>query len=343
MTDNSLKDFVIPVFIPHAGCPHQCVFCNQNTVTGEKKGIPSGKELNGVIDEFLKFKGAQRGKAQIAFYGGNFLGLEEAAVRELLSTAAKYVKNGLVESIRFSTRPDTIDEERLDITKDYPVSTIELGAQSMDDEVLAASRRGHTASDTEKAVSLIKKRNFTTGLQMMTGLPGDSEEKSLYTARRVAELDPDFVRIYPTVVLAESPLAVMYRRGKYIPLSLEEGVLIVKKAYLIFKEKNIRVIRMGLQATGDLQEGSSVVAGPYHPSFGHLVYSCVFLDKIADVLKKRPGLHDAISVSVHPKSLSEFRGLKNGNIVAIKRMFRIRSMWVVSDESIPPGEFALRE
>jgi len=339
--DNILKDFIIPVFIPHAGCPNQCIFCNQNTVTGEKKGIPSQEELNRIITEFLNYKGKNRGKVQIGFYGGNFLGLGIDRIEQLLCVAAKYVTNGLVDSIRFSTRPDTIDDNKLDIVESFPVSTIELGVQSMDDAVLAAAKRGHTSSDTINAVSLIKKRNFKTGLQMMIGLPGDDESRSLYTAHRISELSPDFVRIYPTVVLAGSPLAVLYKKGKYMPLSLEDGVSITKKVYLVFRENNIKVIRMGLQATEDLQEGTSILAGPYHPAFGHLVYSEIFLDNMIDILQSESVLPEEISIRVHPKSVSKLRGLKNGNIDKIKRLFDIKSVRVVPDPFLPPGGFAI--
>jgi len=339
--DNALKDFIIPVFIPHAGCPNQCVFCNQNTITGEKKSIPSHEELNNIIGAFLNYKGEKRTRVQIAFYGGNFLGLETGIIKMLLSEATSYVKKGLVDSIRFSTRPDTIDDNKLDIVESFPVSAIELGVQSMDDAVLAEAKRGHTSSDTIKAVSLIKKRKFATGLQMMIGLPGDDEKRSLHTAYRIAELLPDFVRIYPTVVLAGSPLAMLYKKGKYVPLSLEEGVSITKKAYLVFRGNNIRVIRMGLQATEDLREGISILAGPYHPAFGHLVYSEIFLDNMISVLQSKSFLPEEITIRVHPKSVSELRGLKNGNISKIKKLFNIKSVRVVPDPSLPADGFII--
>jgi len=337
--DNALKDFIIPVFIPHAGCPNQCVFCNQNTVTGEKKGIPSQEELSNIIGTFLNYKGEKRNRVQIGFYGGNFLGLETGIIKKLLSAATEYVKNGLVDSIRFSTRPDTIDDNKLDIIESFPVAAIELGVQSMDDAVLAEAKRGHTSSDTINAVSLIKKRKFKTGLQMMIGLPGDDEKRSLYTAHRMSELSPDFVRIYPTVVLAGSPLAVLYKKGKYVPLSLEEGVSITKRAYLVFRNNNIRVIRMGLQATEDLREGISILAGPYHPAFGHLVYSEIFLDNIVDILKSKSVLPEEITIRVHPASVSKLRGLKNGNIAKIKSLFDFKSVRVFPDQSLPAGGF----
>jgi len=335
------KNFIIPVFIPHAGCPNKCIFCNQNTVTGEKNYIPSQEELHNIIGTFLNYKGEKRNRVQIGFYGGNFLGLEIGIIKNLLSAATNYVKNGLVESIRFSTRPDTIDDDKLDIVENYPVSEIEIGVQSMDDTVLAAAKRGHTSSDTINAVSLIKKRRFKTGLQMMIGLPDDDEIRSLYTAHRISELSPDFVRIYPTIVLAGSPLAVLYKKGKYVPLSLEEGVSITKKAYLIFREKNIKVIRMGLQATEDLREGTSILAGPYHPAFGHLVYSEIFLDNIICVLQSKSFLPEEITIMVHPASVSKLRGLKNCNIVKIKSLFDIKSVRVLPDPSLPPSRFSI--
>lgn len=339
--DNALKDFIIPVFIPHAGCPNRCVFCNQNTLTGKQGTIPSREELSHIITEFLKYKGKNRGRVQIGFYGGNFLGLGVDKIEQLLCEAAKYVTNGLVDSIRFSTRPDTIDDKKLDIAESFPVSAIELGVQSMDDVVLTESKRGHTSSDTINAVSLIKKRKFKTGLQMMIGLPGDDEKRSLYTAHRISELSPDFVRIYPTVVLAGSPLAVLYKKGKYVPLTLEEGVSITKKAYLVFRNNNIRVIRMGLQATEDLREGISILAGPYHPAFGHLVYSEIFLDNIIGVLKSESDLPEEITIKVHPASISKLRGLKNCNIVKIKSLFDIKSVRVVPDPTMLPGGLAV--
>jgi len=341
--DNALKDFIIPVFIPHAGCPNQCVFCNQNTITGEKRGIPSQEELHNIIDIFLNYKGEKRNRVQIGFYGGNFLGLETGIIKKLLSVATSYVKNGLVESIRFSTRPDTIDEYKLDIVENFPVSAIELGVQSMDDTVLAAAKRGHTSSDTINAVSLIKKRHFKTGLQMMIGLPGDDESRSIYTAHRISELSPDFARIYPTVVLAGSPLAVLYKKGKYVPLSLEEGVSITKKAYLVFRENNIKVIRMGLQATEDLKEGTSILAGPYHPAFGHLIYSEIFFDNIAYALESMPLSSKDIIIKVHPRSISRLRGLNNINIRKIKSLFEIESLSIIPDKSLTHDEFDISD
>jgi histone acetyltransferase (RNA polymerase elongator complex component) len=204
----------------------------------------------------------------------------------------------------------------------------------MNDHVLDAAKRGHTALDTEKAIALLKERNYEIGLQMMVGLPGDDESKALATAHRIADFAPDFVRIYPTVVLAGSPLAAWYKKGDYLPLALEQGVTLVKELYLLFDEKNIRVIRMGLQASEDLDDGATILAGPYHPAFGHLVFSEIFLDRATLLLKKNIPLSDTITIRVHPRSIPKMRGLKNSNIDILKKKFRIKSLKIVPDTGL---------
>lgn len=331
MSESKNKPFIIPVFLPNVGCPHQCAFCNQTAITGKKQKTISTEKLGSYINEFLDYKGPRRKGVQIAFYGGNFLGLKRDYINSLLHEASKFVNQGKVDSIRFSTRPDTIDNERLDLLKEFPVATIELGVQSMDDNVLAMSRRGHTSLDTEQAVCLLKKRNFEIGLQMMVGLPGDDDAGALASGYRIAELYPDFVRIYPTLVLDKSPLAGWYRKGEYTPLSLQQCVTLVKRLYLLFREKGINVIRMGLQASESLSKGSTILAGPYHPAFGDLVYSEIFLDKAVSMLESKKDLHDMISIRVNPKNISKMRGLKNRNIEILKTKFHIRSLKIIPD------------
>lgn len=328
------RPFIIPVFLPHIGCPHKCVFCNQTAITGEKRKIPSPREISLCINRFLDYKGKKRRRAQIAFYGGNFLGLKHDAIKSLLHEAAKFVTEGRVESIRFSTRPDSIDDERLDILKEFPVATIELGVQSMCDDVLVMSRRGHTSFDTEKAVYLLKKRNYEIGLQMMVGLPGDDEAGALFTGRRIAEMKPAFVRIYPTVVIDGSLLANWYKKGEYVPLPLEQCVTLVKNLYLLFEKNGINVIRMGLQASEGLDKESTMLAGPYHPAFGALVYSEIFLDKAVSILESKKKLHDIISIRVNPRHISQIRGQNNKNIKILKQKFHIRSIEIISDMTL---------
>jgi histone acetyltransferase (RNA polymerase elongator complex component) len=326
--------FIIPIFLPHLGCPHQCAFCNQTSITGVTPDMISPETLCLMINEFLEYKKTPLRCVQVSFYGGNFLGLKKDYIKILLDETTKFVKNKTVDSIRFSTRPDTITNKQLDLIRDYPVSTIEIGVQSMDNQVLAMSERGHTALDTEKAAALLKERNYNVGMQMMVGLPGDDETKSLVTAQKIAWLSPDFVRIYPTVVLAHSRLARWYRNGDYTPWSLSRCVSLVKKLYLFFKSKNIPVIRMGLQATEDLEKDATILAGPYHPAFGHMVHSEIFMDMAVSLLETERGSYDKIIIKVHPRSISKMRGLKNKNVERLKKKFQIKSIEIIPDVSL---------
>jgi len=335
LMDKIEKPLVIPIFIPSMGCPHLCAFCNQTVITRVKKGVPSAEQFRSEVDKFLGYNNVKKRKpVQIAFYGGNFLGLEKEDIIFLLHEAAQFIAAGTVDSIRFSTRPDTIDNDRIDIIKDFPVSTVEIGVQSMDDEVLAMANRGHTSWDTEKAAYLLNARDYEMGMQMMVGLPGDDAAKSLATGHKIAALSPDFVRIYPTVILKDSLLAKWYRIGKYSPLSLESCVTLVKNLYLLFRKKEIPVIRMGLQVSENFEDGATMLAGPFHPAFGHLVYSEIFLDKVSYVLESDNFPHKTISIRVHPRSISKMRGLKNKNIEILKNKFHINSIKIVPDSSL---------
>jgi len=335
------KPFIIPIFIPHAGCPHQCAFCNQRTITSIKQKIPSLEKLHTLISNFLKYKGKHRNSVQIAFFGGNFLGLTTLHIESLLHEAGKFVTAGSVDSLRFSTRPDTINNETLDIIKQFPVSTIELGVQSMDDQVLAMAKRGHTSADTKKAVELLKKRGYEIGLQMMVGLPGDSENRTMSTGHRIAELSPDFVRIYPTVVLAGSLLAKWYENGEYTPMPLERCVALVKQLYLLFSSSNIQVIRMGLQASENFEKKEEILAGPYHPAFGHLVYSEIFLDMATSIIESEKSIPDKVTIRVSPRCISRMRGLKNRNIEILKQKYDIKSLSILPDHTLEKDKVKL--
>ena len=326
--------FVVPIFLPHGGCPNHCVYCNQMSITGATPGDLSGETLDSLVHRFLQFKGNRRQHIQVAFYGGNFLGLKKDTIKRLLDASTTLVEKGIIHSIRFSTRPDTINKELLDFIEEYPVSTIEIGVQSMDDQVLRMSKRGHTAEDTIKAVALLKSRTYDIGLQMMVGLPGDSDIKALTTAQRVVELSPSFARIYPTVVLSGSLLADWHQKGKYTPWSLGRCITIVKKIYLLFHSNNIPVIRMGLQASADLEKGSTIVAGPYHPAFGHLVHSAIFFDKAVKTLTSKKDLPDNVFINVHPDSIPKMRGLNNSNIDRLKEKFHIQSLHIIPNPTL---------
>ncbi|MBW2410237.1 MAG: radical SAM protein, partial [Deltaproteobacteria bacterium] len=281
-TENQKKrrPFIIPIFLPHAGCPHQCVFCNQESITGKKDNVISARQLQSRVEAFLKYNSKQRRPVQIAFFGGNFLGQKTETVKMLLEEATKCVVRGAADSIRFSTRPDTIDRQQLALIQNYPVSAIELGVQSMDPGVLKTSRRGHTNLDTEYAVDLLNECHYDIGVQIMIGLPGDNSDTMMKTGQRVAHLKPHFVRIYPTLVIQGSPLATWYHEGKYRPMSLETAVSRVKDLYLLFHKAGIPVIRMGLQHEEGFDDPETILAGPYHPAFGHLVYAEIFFDRV---------------------------------------------------------------
>jgi len=336
-----VRPFIVPVFIPHAGCPHRCVYCNQAAVAGCAETLPGPAAFRNQVTAFLKFCGRRRGRAQIAFFGGNFLGMAEASIRQLLAEAAGFVRTGDVQGIRFSTRPDTVSRRTLDILSGFPVQTVELGAQSMNPEVLQRSRRGHSPEATVSAVGLLADRGYEVGLQIMAGLPGDDEHRLMETGRRIAELAPDFIRIYPTVVLAGSPLEKWYRQGVYQPLALDAAVDLVRRLYGLFRAHSIPVIRMGLQATDDLVDGA-VLAGPWHPAFGHLVLCAAFLTAARRALKEGGGPGLELLLKVHPRSVSRMRGMHNASCELLKRDFGFRQVDVVPDSALAEDEIAVQ-
>jgi len=336
--ESGTRPFIIPIFLPHAGCPHQCVFCNQVSITGSIQQAVNADQIRSQIHQFLEYTTDRRKPVQISFYGGNFLGLKIDEMTRLLDLATEFIGQGQVNSIRFSTRPDTITPERLNIISEYPVETVELGVQSMDDHVLALAERGHNAADTVHAVEQLKELQLDIGLQLMVGLPGDNEALSLITAEKTAALGPDFVRIYPVLVVKNSRLAKWYQKGTYAPLSLAAAVTQVKKLYLLFKKANIRVVRMGLQASEDLADEATVLAGPYHPAFGHLVYSEVFLDAAHQALDSIETLSDSITISVNPRSISKMRGLNNLNIEKLRENFHLKTVKVLPDACLAVDE-----
>ena len=326
---------IVPVFLPNAGCPHRCVFCDQQCVTGTATSIPDAGAVEQAMEIYGKNRISKNRSVQIAFYGGNFLGLPKETIHSMLATATRFVQSGRVDSIRFSTRPDTIDDERLALINEYPVSTVEIGAQSMSDRVLDRSRRGHRTVDTIRAVRLLKEFGFETGVQMMVGLPGDDKKTVVHSGHRIAALAPAFVRIYPTIVLAGSPLGRWYTQGRYHPLDLDGAVDLTKRLLILFHSCRVPVIRMGLQASADLEAGSAVMAGPYHPAFGHLVYEALFFDAVTTRLGAHPP-DGPIDVVVHPRNVSKLRGLNNRNLQRLSDRFYPHQVNLRSDPGIDP-------
>jgi histone acetyltransferase (RNA polymerase elongator complex component) len=316
------KPFVVPVFIPHAGCPHRCVFCDQTRTTGRCTQFPTPDRLHADIDQFLTFRRDPRRPTEIAFYGGNFLGIAPERIRLLLEVGATYVSRGVAQGLRFSTRPDTIGTDSLDLIADYPVTTIELGVQSMNDGVLENSRRGHTARDTARAVALLQTRPYRLGLQMMVGLPGDTPTQALDTGAQIVALAPEFVRIYPTLVLKNSPLARWRAQGRYTPMALDDSVELVKSLLRLFLTEGIRVVRMGLQPTADLNPDAGVEAGPFHPAFGELVHAALWHDALHRCLASHPSAGKDLEIAVHPANASRVRGQRNTTLKWITQVFK---------------------
>jgi histone acetyltransferase (RNA polymerase elongator complex component) len=343
LKESGIRPFIIPVFLPHAGCPHQCVFCNQVSITGALPKTINADHIRSQIHQFLRYKTERRKPVEISFFGGNFLGLKTDEIQLLLNLATEFIEQGVVDGIRFSTRPDTITPEGLNFIADYPVQTVELGVQSMEDHILAQTRRGHSAADSIQAVRQLKAHDIKIGLQMMVGLPGDTAERSMVTAEKITALRPNFVRIYPTLVVKDSQLARWYQEGTFVPLSLAEAVERVKHLYRYFNQHNINVIRMGLQTSEDLDDGETVLAGPYHPAFGHLVYSEIFYDAAAEAIECTGSLSDAITIYVHPRSISKMRGLNNTNIAKLKNNFHFKRIEVVPASYPAPGQVMIGE
>ena len=297
-----MKKGNISIFVPHLGCPQQCSFCNQKTITGKEKQ-PTPEDVENAVETALKRKGFEY---EIAFFGGSFTAIDREYMISLLEAAQPYIKDGRIKGIRISTRPDFIDGEILDILKKYGVSSIELGAQSMDDEVLKANLRGHTAKDVENAAKLIKEYGFELGLQMMTGLYKDTDEKAIKTAKRIIALKPETVRIYPTVVLKGTYLAELFEKEEYKPQTVDDAANLCTKLLPLFEEAKIKIIRLGLHASDDIKK--NMVGGAYHESFGEIVQSRIMLNKI---LQYPPADYEIL---VNPKSVSKLKGQQKRNI-----------------------------
>ncbi|MBE7012026.1 MAG: radical SAM protein [Ruminococcaceae bacterium] len=296
-----MRKYNLPVFIPHLGCPHDCAFCNQKKITGVESDV-TPESVEKKITDFLKTT-EKESEIEIAFFGGSFTGIDISLQEEFLLIADKF--RDRVCGIRLSTRPDYISDEILDLLVKYGVTEIELGAQSSDDEVLKINRRGHTFSDTVKASGMIKERGIKLGLQMMLGMAGSNEEKDIKTAEDIIALKPDSTRIYPTLVLSGTALEKM----DYEPYSLEEAAEIASRVIELFRENNVKILRIGLHESEELRSGS-VVKGPYHPAFGEIAESLIWRRKIEKMIEK--GGFDG-TVECKPSEVSKIIGHKKMN------------------------------
>lgn len=302
--------------------------------------MPSGDAVRREVRRFRGFAAPKNRTVQIAFFGGNFLGLPHREIQDLLKAADDAVQAGEADGIRFSTRPDTICAESVKMISPYAVETVEIGVQSMRDRVLAASLRGHTSAQAAEAAQRVTSEGYQLGIQMMIGLPGDDDAGALASGRRIAALGPSFVRIYPTLVLAGSRLAQWYRQGRYRPLTLAAAVPLSRRLYQLFQESGVAVARMGLHPSPELEHPEVMLAGPYHPAFGDLVHSEIFLEKAAALAAGRAGLSSAC-FRAHPRSISRLRGHGGRNIALLRKRCGLRQVQMLADTSVAPGTVVL--
>ncbi len=324
----------LSIFVPHLGCPNQCAFCDQRSISGTQEA-PTAQQVENLCDEFLPQENGT--DYEIAFFGGSFTAIDRDYMETLLAAAHNFVKQGRAMGIRISTRPDCIDENVLDILKGYGVTSIELGAQAMQDAALCANLRGHMVKDVEKAAFLIKEKGFSLGLQMMTGMYGQKDyfADAVDTAQQFAALAPDTVRVYPTVTLKGTLLETLFLQGKYTPPTLQQTVEICARVMEIFDEAGIKIIKMGLHADTGME--SKIVAGPYHPAFRELCLSRMYLDKIKRQLTNICGTD--IIIKVNTKELSQWKGQKNTNEKQLSLMGY--NAKIVPCDDIKRGEFTI--
>lgn len=330
----NIKPLIIPVFITGKGCPHQCVFCCGHITAGPPEQV-SPELLRQRIQEY---KGQSRRDAQLAFYGGNFTGLPFAEQESILAAAGELIGQGLINSIRISTRPDYISEDNARFLRTMNVASVELGAESMVDEVLAASRRGHTAADVARAVRILKSSGIETVVHLMAGLPGDNRDGFIESVKQVILLRPDMVRIHPTIVFKGTRLEELFKSGDYRPLRLDEAVALCREALIRFTLAGIPVIRMGLQATAEMEEKGNIAAGPFHPSFGMMVESSLFLEMAGGLLAGFPGQNGSeITIVCAPADESSLRGLRNSNLKVLRDSRPQGDLIIRADKSNPEG------
>lgn len=338
------EQYIIPIFVPHLGCPNDCTFCNQKSISGQTKQV-TAKDVKQTIEEYLKsFKNENLYK-EVAFFGGSFTGIEQEKQKELLEAAYEFIKTKQIQSIRISTRPDYIDKEKLQLLKKYGVKTIELGVQSTNDYILKKCRRGHTFEDVKRASKLIRRHGFILGHQMMIGLPESTKIDELNTAKDLAKLKPKIVRLYPVLVIKGTELEKEYQNGEYEPVPLSQAVERCKELYYFFTHKKITVIRMGLQNTDIISDPknakSEVVAGPYHEAFGQLVEDSIWYDAILEKIKKFNVKVKEIEIEINPENINNVVGHKKENIKKLKDLYDV-DVKITQSKNIKPGKFEVK-
>lgn len=337
------KEYIIPIFVPHLGCKKCCTFCNQRTISGEKKQV-TAEDVTKTIEYYLQNFKDEHKYVEVAFFGGSFTAIEREKQEELLTAVQPYIKNKKVDSIRLSTRPDAIDKSILKMLKKYHVKTIELGVQSSNNYILARCKRGHSFEDVIKASKLIRLYGFNLGHQIMVGLPDSNEKDDIQTAKDSIKLRPKMVRIYPVLVIKGTELEEEYEKGDFIPLTVSQAVERSKEIVKLFNQKHIQIIRVGLQNTDTITDAakkeSEVIAGPYHPAFGQLVEDSIWYDKIVEKIKNINAKVIKVEIEANPKNINNIIGHKKENIKKLKDTYAV-IITVKSNENFKPGKFKI--
>ena len=338
------KQYIIPIFVPHLGCPNDCTFCNQTKISGQQKQVTEN-DVRDIIEYYLSNFKEKNVYKEVAFFGGSFTGIDVEIQNKLLGAAYDYIKEKKIDGIRISTRPDYIDKQTLKRLKKYKVKTIELGCQSSNDFVLKKAKRGHTFEDIKNASKLIRRYRFTLGHQMMIGMQDSSEKDDLQTAKDLAKLKPKIVRIYPVLVIKGTELEKEMNKGEYEPLDLEKAIERCKEVTYFFNSKKIKVIRIGLQTTETIcspdKEGSEVVAGPYHESFRQLVESSIYYDIIVEKIKKVNMNVKEVEIRVNPQDINNVVGYKRENILKLKDAYDV-DVKIEQDIKCYPGKIEVK-
>ncbi|MDD3875229.1 MAG: radical SAM protein [Bacteroidales bacterium] len=327
------KHYNIPIFLPEMACPFRCVYCNQQAITGVSK-LPDERSIINEIEMHLSTIDYLNSYVEIAFFGGNFTGIPEPVQKQFLSIAETYIIAGKIKGIRISTRPDFINDKNLSFIRQHGVKVIELGVQSMDDGVLRQSERAYNSETVIRAAKQIKEHGFLLGMQMMTGLPGDSPEKSIKTAKSIIELGAQETRIYPLLVIKNTKLEKLYNEGLYKSQTLEEAVILAKNLFNLFNKSGVRVLKMGLHPSKELTQHDAVIDGPFHSSFAELVYTEIWKEKFSDIF---PQKDKVLQIILNKNDYNHAIGYKGINKKQLKSLFK--NVLFDTNDSISKHEF----
>ncbi len=320
---------------------HNCVFCNQHKITGEKNEIIDENYVRETIEAYIKTINRENSTLEVSFFGGTFTGIPIERQKSLLKVAKEYKDKGQIDYIHMSTRPDYIDREILDNLKKYSADIIELGVQSLDEEVLLKSGRGHSVEEVYRASKLIKEYGFTLGHQIMLGLPGDTFKKDIETVEKSLKMKPDIARIYPALVIKDTPMEYMLRKGTYKPYTLDEAIDITKILYSMYDKEGIKVIRIGLQPTEEINENKDVISGPFHPAFRELVEGKIINEAIFSYVED--SLEESLEIYINNKDISKLYCNRKEFFNEFINKKKVKRFKVIQDETLGRGNIIIKK